>query len=195
MTLARSHRLICALAVGFFMFLSAGATVQSQRASRLVEEVDVMGNRRLTAKEILSHLKTKPGNLYSPGRVQRDLQALLDLGRFDKRGTRVSTETGVRGGVVVIFEVKELPSILGVTFAGLGGIPEPEVMDALRRERINLTSDEVFDVAQMNRARLVIQRFLARRGRPNVAVDLLTENVTSMSVRLTFVITNEARFD
>ena len=195
MYLSGFHRLVLAGAVSCAVILPASAIVRAQRASRLVEEVRVIGNRRLTAKEILSHVKTKAGNPYSPRQVQRDSQALIDLGRFDKKGTRVSTEPGLRGGVVVRFEVQELPSILEVTFTGLGGIPEAEVIDALRSKRINLTRNAVYDVGQARQARFVIQRFLALRGRPNAAVDLLTENVTSMSVRLTFVITNEARFE
>ena len=153
-----------------------------------------MGNRRLARKEILSHLKIRAGNPYSASQVERDFQRLLKLGWFDKLATRVMIEDGVRGGVVVTFEVKELPLIVGVTFEGLAGIKEAEVIDALRRARINLTRDALYDVAQMRGARLVIQRFLILHGRPNAVVDVLTENVTGMSVRLTFVTTNEAKF-
>ena len=194
MDISGSYRLVLVGVVSFVVILSASATVRSQRASRLVESVGVMGNRRLPQKEILTHVKTRAGNRYSPRQVQRDLEALLALGWFVRRGTRVSTEPGLRGGVVVTFEVQELPLILDVKLEGLGRVQEADVIDALLSERINLTRGAVYDLALVRQARFVIQRFLALRGRPNVAVEVFNENVTSMSVRLTFVITSETKF-
>src|SRR6267378_1572735 len=91
----------------------------AQRSSRLVEGVAVIGYRRLSKEDILKHVKTKPGEVYSWKQVQRDLQSVLALGVFDKRETRVLQETGQRGGVVIIFEVVELPRILEISFKGL----------------------------------------------------------------------------
>ncbi|SRR5260370_23607314 len=65
-----------------------GYGVGAQRARRLVEEVAVIGNRRLSKEDILRHVKTKPGEVYSWNQVQRDLQSVLALGVFDKRETR-----------------------------------------------------------------------------------------------------------
>jgi outer membrane protein assembly factor BamA len=149
-----------------------------------------MGNRRLRAPEILSHVKMKLGSPYSERQVQRDYQAILKLGWFDKVETRVSIEDGLRGGVVVIFEVRELPLILEVKFAGLDTVPEAVVMKAMRRARINLARDAVYDATQVRRAAKIIQRVLALHGRPNATVKISNEFVTSQSVRLTFVISD-----
>jgi outer membrane protein assembly factor BamA len=94
----------------------------------------------------------KLGSPYSERQVQRDYQAILKLGWFDKVETRVSIEDGLRGGVVVIFEVRELPLILEVKFAGLDTVPEAVVMKAMRRARINLARDAVYDATQVRRA-------------------------------------------
>jgi outer membrane protein assembly factor BamA len=106
MSCSTFRRLILAGAASFLLVLSVGPNVRCQR-SRLFEEVRVIGNRRLTAKEILSHVKLKLGQPYSARQVQRDYQTILKLGWFDKLGTRVSIEDGVRGGAVVIFEVRD----------------------------------------------------------------------------------------
>lgn len=78
-------------------------------AGRLVESVVVIGNRRLTANQILSWIRTKPGEEFSFEQLNQDLLSILSKGYFDKIQTRVTAEDGVRGGVVVTFEVVELP--------------------------------------------------------------------------------------
>jgi hypothetical protein len=76
----------------------------AQAAGRLVEEVDIVGNRRMDKDEILRSIKTRPGEPYSATQVGADLQALFNSRYFDKLVTRVSTEDAPRGGVRVIFE-------------------------------------------------------------------------------------------
>ena len=61
---------------------------------------------------------------------------LLTLPFFDKTATRVFTENGPRGGVNVIFEVKELPIIRDLTFSGLKSVPESDVLKAFRERRV-----------------------------------------------------------
>src|SRR5437763_9459864 len=75
----------------------------SSQQQRLVERVDVEGNRRLRDEDIIYHIQTRAGDPYNPAQVQRDLQALLNLPFFDKTETRVATQPGEKGGVVVIF--------------------------------------------------------------------------------------------
>jgi len=171
-----------------------GYRVGAQRASRLVEEVAVIGNRRLSKEDILRHVKTKPGEVYSWNQVQPDLQSVLALGVFDKRETRVLQETGQRGGVIIIFEVVELPRILEISFKRLRHIKETEMIDALRREHVNLEKDSVDDPVQVRQAIRVIRRFLMSRGWANPSVTVLREMLTSQSVSITFVITREVSF-
>jgi outer membrane protein assembly factor BamA len=166
----------------------------AQRASRLVEEVAVIGNRRLAREEILKHVKIKPGEVYSWKQVQRDLQSVLALGVFDRVQTRVLQESGLRGGVVIIFEVVELPRILEISFKGLRHIKETEIIDALRREHVNLEKDSVDDPVQVRQAIRIIRKFLMSRGWANPSVTVLREMLTSQSLSITFVITREVSF-
>ena len=85
-------RLIVLVAIG--SLLPMLLTVQAQRSKRLVEAVEVVGNRRLSAKDILSHIKTRPGEPFSAKQSKLDLQELLALGVFDKMQTRVTMESG-----------------------------------------------------------------------------------------------------
>jgi outer membrane protein assembly factor BamA len=171
-----------------------GYKVRAQRASRLVEEVAVIGYRRLSKEDILKHVKTKPGEVYSWKQVQRDLQSVLASGLFDRVQTRVLQETGRRGGVVITFEVVELPRILEIRFEGLPHLKETEIIDELRREHVNLEKDAVDDPVQVRQAIRVIRRFLMSRGWANPSVTVLREMLTSQSVSITFVIKREVSF-
>src|SRR5215213_1518989 len=100
----------------------------SSQQQKLVEEVQVEGNRRQRDEDVLYHVQTRKGDPYNPAQVQRDLQALLNLPFFDKTQTRVTViDPGPLGGVVVRFEVKELPVIRDLQFKGLSSVGEADV--------------------------------------------------------------------
>src|SRR3954464_1050804 len=73
---------------------------QPTSQQKLVEDVQVEGNRRQRDEDVLYHIQTRKGDVYNPAQVQRDLQALLNLPFFDKTQTRVSViDPGPLGGV------------------------------------------------------------------------------------------------
>jgi outer membrane protein assembly factor BamA len=176
---------IMLIAIG--SLLPAMRSAEAQRSKRLVEAVEVVGNRRLTAKEILSHVETRPGEPFSNKRSQRDLQKLLALGVFNNMQTRVLIDQGVRGGVVVVFEVVEMPLLLEVKIQGLRGIEESEIFEALREKDIHLVKDAVYDVVKVRAARRVIQRLLGSRGWPN-AIITSREEIGGTYVSIEFAI-------
>lgn len=106
----------------------ASVIAQQNQPQRLVESVDIIGNRRLRKDDILYYIQTRPGDPYNVDQIQRDYQTLLSLTFFDKTATRVFTENGARGGVNVIFEVKELPIIRDLTFEGLHSVQESSTL-------------------------------------------------------------------
>jgi outer membrane protein assembly factor BamA len=178
----------------FISILSAHVTpVRSQaqppqRRQQLVEVVEVQGNYRLRDKDIFACIKTRPGEPFSERRMQRDLQRIIESGVFNKDQTRVITEQGARGGVVIIFEVFELPLILEVTFKGseIAGIEESEVIKALRENRIYLSKGETLDRDKVRAALHVIQDLLALRGRGNIRVEALEKVDSPMDVSIEF---------
>lgn len=167
-----------------------GAAARRGRPARPrlpVEEVVIDGNRRLTDEEILRLLRTRPGNAFSDVTVRRDLQALLDLGRLDKTQTRVATETGLRGGVRVIFHIVELPVIRDIEFRGLKSITEAEAGAAVRRES-GFQREAPYDAARVEAAKHAVLRLLAARGRAGASVEVIAERLSPVSVVLRFVV-------
>ncbi|HEY5884758.1 MAG TPA: outer membrane protein assembly factor BamA, partial [Pyrinomonadaceae bacterium] len=175
---------IILLASTVFITRSVGAQAQQ----RLVESVDITGNRRLRKDDILYYVQTRPGDPYNEQQVQRDLQAIIALGFFDKTATRVLTEVGARGGVNVIFEVRELPIIRDLQFEGLSSVPESDVLKAFRERRVGISKESIYDPVKSRNAVRVLKELLAAAGHPNATVEERTDEVSATSTALTYVI-------
>jgi outer membrane protein insertion porin family len=165
----------------------------AQQNQRLVESVDITGNRRLRKDDILYYIQTRPGDPYNEAQVQRDLQAILALGFFDKTKTRVSTEEGARGGINVIFEVAELPIIRDLQFEGLKSVPESDVLKAFRERRVGISKESIYDPVKARNAIRVLKELLASHGHPNATIEQRREEVSNTSTALTFVINEGER--
>ena len=171
------------------IFAAAGpVTAQQTQPQRLVENVEVIGNRRLRKDDILYYIQTRPGDPYNEAQIQRDYQTLLTLNFFDKTATRVFTENAPRGGVNVIFEVKELPIIRDMTFEGLKSVQESDVLKAFRERRVGVSKENVYDPVKVRGAMRVIKELLAASGHPNAVVTEETEEVSATSLAITFKI-------
>jgi outer membrane protein insertion porin family len=185
----RASWLFCfGLLLGFFVSFATPPRVTAQTQQRLVENVEIIGNRRLRKDDILYYIQTRPGDVYNVEQVQRDYQTLLSLTFFDKTATRVLTENGPRGGVNIIFEVKELPIIRDMTFSGLKSVPESDVLKAFRERRVGVSKESTYDPVKVRTAMRVIKELLSASGHPNATVEERTEEVSATSLAIEFVV-------
>jgi outer membrane protein insertion porin family len=166
---------------------------QPQPQARLVEEVDVQGNRRLRKDDILYWVQTRQGDAYNPDQVARDLQALNGLGFFEKTETRVTIEDAPRGGIRVTFWVKELPIIRDIQFEGLKSVPESDVLKTFRERRVGVSKEAIYDPVKVRNAVRVLKELLAAKGHPNATVAEGKEDVSATSVAITFQVTEGPR--
>jgi outer membrane protein insertion porin family len=174
------------------LFLRAPVSAQ-QPQQRLVEDVDIIGNRRLRKEDILYYIQTRQGDPYNPDQVARDLQTILSLGFFDKVGTRVTTEDAPRGGIKVLFEVKELPIIRDIQFEGLKSVTESDVLKTFRERRVGVSKESILDPVKLKNAERVLKEMLAAKGHPNAIVSTSREAVSQTSAAITFVVNEGAR--
>jgi outer membrane protein insertion porin family len=187
-----SYRALCLFFLGLFaglitIFAAAGQVkAQQTQPQRLVENVDIIGNRRLRKDDILYYIQTRQGDVFSEAAIQRDYQTLLSLTFFDKTATRVFTENGPRGGVIVIFEVKELPIIRDLTFDGLKSVQESDVLKAFRERRVGVSKENIYDPVKVRTAQRVIKELLSESGHPNAVVEIETEEVSATSLAVNF---------
>ncbi|MGH9943054.1 MAG: outer membrane protein assembly factor BamA, partial [Pyrinomonadaceae bacterium] len=186
--------LLAAFTAGHIALLSATFTPEARAQEpaaaqqRLVENVDIQGNRRNRDDDLLYYVQTRTGDPYNQAQVERDLQALLNLGFFNKTESRVLTSNGPRGGVEVIFEVRELPIIRDLQFDGLGAVTESDVLKAFRERRIGIQKENAADPVKLNNARRLLKELLAARGYPNATVETEREEVSATSEAITFKI-------
>jgi len=163
--------------------LSIGTIVPAQQ---VVESVDIQGNRRLRDEDLMYYIKTRPGDVYDPASLERDLRELLSLNFFDKTATRVLTEDGVRGGVNVIFEVKELPIIRDLQFKGAKALAESDILKEFREKRVGISKESVYDPVKARAGSRVLREMLASKGYPNAKIDVQEEEVSATSIAVTY---------
>ncbi|MCY7345311.1 MAG: outer membrane protein assembly factor BamA [Pyrinomonadaceae bacterium] len=165
--------------------LTANETTINQQ--QLVEDVNIEGNRRLRDEDLLYYIKTRPGDVYNQTQIERDLRELISLNFFDKVETKVSTEPGVRGGVNVIFTVRELPIIRDLQFEGFKAVPESEILKAFREQRVGISKESVYDPVKAQNAVRILREQLASKGYPNAKIEVRAEEVSATSTAITFI--------
>src|SRR5881394_3509245 len=192
-----SYRVVLLAAIGLIIgttcFVLHARVSAQQPQPRLVEEVDIIGNRRLRKEDILYYIQTRPGDPYNPDSVNRDLQTILSLNFFDKVGTRVTKEDAPRGGIRIIFEVKELPIIRDIQFEGLKSVTESDVLKAFRERRVGVSKESILDPVKVKNAECVLKELLSAKGHPNAVVSGSVEAVSQTSSAITFVVNEGAR--
>lgn len=164
----------------------AASNPAEKSSQQIVETVDIQGNRRLRDDDLLYYIKTRPGDTYDPAALERDLRELISLNWFDKTSTRVITTDGVRGGVNVIFEVREWPIVRDLLFTGLKAVQESDVLKEFREKRIGVSKEAIYDPVKARNATRLLRELLASRGYPNAKVTIEEEEVSATSVAITF---------
>lgn len=153
---------------------------------QIVESVDIQGNRRLRDEDLLYYIKTRPGDVYDPAALERDLKELLSLNFFDKTATRVLTTEGVSGGVNVIFEVREWPIIRDLQFNGIKAVQESDILKEFREKRVGISKEAIYDPVKAKNATRILRELLAAKGYPNAKVTVREEEISATSIALTF---------
>ena len=174
------------------LFLAEPVRAQ-QPPPRIVENVDVIGNRRLRKDDIIYYIQTRPGDTYNPDQVARDLQTILSLGFFDKVGTRVTEEVGPRGGVNITFIVVELPIIRDIQFEGLKSVSESDALKTFRERRVGVSKEAIEDPVKVRNATRVLKELLAAKGHPNATINVNREQVSATSIAITFEVNEGPR--
>ncbi|HSR52997.1 MAG TPA: outer membrane protein assembly factor BamA [Acidobacteriota bacterium] len=164
--------------------LSAPNIPQDQPPQR-IEEVLVVGNRRIPESTVRFYIQTKENDPYNEDQILRDYRSLLRTSFFeDATVKRQPGETGV----IIIFEVSERPLIREIEYEGLSSFKESDILERFRDMRVGMTVDTPFDESKIPLARRALKQLLDSNGRPLGRVEVNSERITSSTVKLTFVI-------
>ena len=98
--------------------LAPQVPVQAEEATEaVVQSIAVRGNKHIPAEEILDRITaTRIGRPVDPEALQKDAQAILDMGTIESVSFQMPV---VPGGVQVVFVVDELPVLSQVVLEGL----------------------------------------------------------------------------
>ncbi|MBI2821364.1 MAG: outer membrane protein assembly factor BamA [Acidobacteria bacterium] len=161
-----------------------GPVVRGQQ-ERVIEDVRLVGNRRIPEDTIRFYLQTKKGDLYNEDRLRLDHHSLWNTNFFSD--VQVLVEEG-ETGPIVIFRVTERPLIRGISYEGLKSFKESDILDKFKERKVGLSADSPFDEAKLPVARTVIEDLLKQNGRPLGSVTFQVEELSQSAVRITFKI-------
>src|SRR5262249_3567407 len=109
---------------------------------------------------------------------------LWNTGRFDD--ITVERERSLMGGWIVRFVLVERPRIRSFKFDGLKSLTESEVLDRWKERHATLTADSQYDRNKVQRARTVLQEYLAERGRQFTTVDTEIHQLPPSALEIDF---------
>ena len=154
-----------------------------QFADQRIEEIRIVGNRRIPESTVRYYIQSKEELLYDEEQVLRDFNTLLNTNFFaDAKIKRMNGESGV----ILIFELAERPLIRQVEYEGLESFKESDVLEQFREMRVAISVDSPFDPANLPKARRTLKMLLDQNGRPLGRVEVVTESITASSEKIIF---------
>jgi outer membrane protein insertion porin family len=152
--------------------------------AEIIEGVEVRGYRSVRRDAILNRVLSRRGERFDPAVVKRDVLSIYALERFDD--IFVEEEIGPTGGKILVFNVKEKPSIRFVEYKGLSSITQSDVLKALSDKKATLSQGSYYDEPRARRAVLIIKSLLAEKGRQKAEIEVTTESLPPNAVVVTF---------
>src|SRR6202163_4243324 len=137
-------------------------------AEDVIDSINFRGNRRVPADTLRALIFTKKGDKYDPESLNRDLITLWNQGRFDD--IRIEREGG-RTGWIITFAVVERRIIRSIKYDGMKSVTVSEILDRFKERKVGLSVESQYDPNKVQRARNVLQEYLAERGRQFATVD------------------------
>jgi outer membrane protein insertion porin family len=175
-----ARRLAHVLVLAVLVFTVAGALAQG---GDTVQQIRVIGNRRIPRETILARLFTHVGDTYDPTSVERDFNSLWNTGYFDN--LRIEREDTAKGVILDVY-VKEKPTIREINYKGLNSISQSDVLDRFKKEKVSLSVESQFDPAKVKQAEAVIREMLAEHGHQFATIRTDVKNIPPASVQINF---------
>ena len=174
---ARFSRLLLTL------LLALAACAAMAQTSQPVDQIRVIGNRRIPKETILARLFTHPGDTYDPTSIERDFNSLWNTGYFeDLRIEREDTEKGI---ILNVF-VRERPTIREINYKGNNSVSTSDILDRFKKEKVGLSVEGQFDPTKIARAEAVLRELLAEHGHQFAIIKPEVKTIPPASVQVNF---------
>jgi len=159
------------------------ATMAVAQQSQIIENIRVIGNRRIPRETVLARLFTHIGDQYDPISVERDFNSLWNTGYFeDLRIEREDTEKGV----ILNVYVREKPTIREINYKGLNVVSQSDVLDRFKKEKVSISVESQFDPTKVKRAEAVLRELLAEHGHQFATIKTEVKTIPPAQVQINF---------
>ena len=151
--------------------------------SQIVQDIRVIGNRRIPKETILARLFTHRGDTYDPISIERDFNSLWNTGYFET--VRIEREDSEKGIILDVF-VQEKPTIREINYPGLNSVSQSDLLDRFKKEKVGLSQEGQFDATKVKHAEAVIREVLAEHGHQFAIIKTVVKNIPPASVQVNF---------
>ncbi|MFZ1013742.1 MAG: outer membrane protein assembly factor BamA [Terracidiphilus sp.] len=165
------------------LLLCVAACAAFAQGPQTIDQIRVIGNRRIPKETILARLFTHPGDTYDPISIERDFNSLWNTGYFeDLRIEREDTEKGI---ILNVF-VSERPTIREINYKGNNSVSTSDILDRFKKEKVGLSVEGQFDATKIKRAEAVLRDILAEHGHQFAVIKTEVKTIPPASVQVNF---------
>jgi outer membrane protein insertion porin family len=158
-------------------------SASSQTTPQTIDDIRVIGTRRIPKETVLARLFSHRGDVYDPITVERDFNSLWNTGYFEN--VRIEREDTPKGIILNIY-VKEKPTIREINPKGLNSVTWSDVLDRFKKEKVGLTVESQYDPTKVERAVVVLRELLAEHGHQFAIVKVDVKTIPPASVSINF---------
>jgi outer membrane protein insertion porin family len=155
----------------------------AQPGQDVVDSITFQGVRRVPQDTLRAMIFTKRGDKYDEETLHRDFMALWNTSRFDD--IRVEREAGPNGWIIR-FVMAERRVIRSIKYDGNKSVTTSEILDRFKERKVGLSVESQYDPNKVQRARNVLQEYLAERGRQFATVEPELHQVPPSSLEIVF---------
>ncbi len=153
-----------------------------------VEQVQFRGNRKVEDAAIRVNLLTKVGTKLDLNKIREDIRAMWKMGFF--ADITVEALPSAKGGVVVIFAVKEKPSVRKILISGNNGLDLEKINDVL-----DLKRDGILNITKIKANRTKIHDLYVEEGYYLAGVEYEVTEVNEAEVDVIFIIDEHSKVE
>jgi outer membrane protein insertion porin family len=135
--LGNGLRLASSRLLAILLLIAAAAAAMAQ--SLTIEQIRVIGQRRIPKETIVARLFTHVGDTYDPVSIERDFNSLWNTGYFED--LRIEREDSEKGVILNVY-VKEKPNIREINYKGLNSVSTSDVLDRFKKEKVVAVAGE-----------------------------------------------------
>ena len=157
--------------------------VQAAPPEDIIEDIIFRGARRVSQDLLRMSMQSKKGDPFDKELLDHDFVALWNTNRFND--ITLTYEPGQTGWIVT-FILVERPVVRTFDFDGLKSIQKSEILDRFKERKVGLSADSQYDPNKVQHATVVLQEYLAERGRQFATVEPQLHQVPPSGVSIIF---------